>query len=112
MLRKHKNKPLRQLLYVEVAYKTARFDYRFRSRSRAETDVGITTEDEYAVTPHNISSIVMTLILVRDHTASRCVPLMTTGRFIRLLVHPALSALTSSMSYSGKATLFERTHIS
>ena len=77
-----------------------------------EIDVGITTEDEYAATPHNISSIVMTLVLVRDHTASRCVPLVMTGRFIRLLVHPALLALMSSMSYSGKATLFERTHIS
>ena len=54
----------------------------------------------------------MTLILVRVHTVSRYVPLVTLRPLtIRLLVHPALLALTSSMSYSGKVTLFERTHI-
>jgi hypothetical protein len=55
----------------------------------------------------------MTLILVRDHTGSRYVPLvMLRPLIIRLLVHLALLALTSSMSYSGKVTLFEGTHIS
>jgi hypothetical protein len=68
---------------------------------------------EYGLTPHCISSIVMTLILVRDRSGSRCVPLVTLRPLIiRLLVHPALLALTSSMSYSGKATLFEGTHVS
>jgi hypothetical protein len=42
----------------------------------------------------------MTLILVRDHTASRYVPLVTLRPLmVRLLVHPALLALTSLMSY-------------
>jgi hypothetical protein len=55
----------------------------------------------------------MTLILVREYTNSRYVPLvMLLPLTIRLLVHPALLALTSSMSYSGKVTLFERTYIS
>jgi hypothetical protein len=90
-------------------------------QSRGEVDVGIYNNTvEYPPTPHSISSIVMTLILVRDHITSRYVPLRAvTCRFvtlrlltIRLLVHPALLALMSSMSYSGKVTLFERTYIS
>jgi hypothetical protein len=44
----------------------------YGTRSQAEKDVGIYNNAvEYAPSPHSISSIVMTLILVRDHTVSR-----------------------------------------
>jgi hypothetical protein len=52
----------------------------------------------------------MTLILVRDHTSFRYVPAVM-PQPSRLLVHLALLALTSSMSYWGKVTLFEGMYI-